>query len=391
MPTTDGKPLPGEPGYSAPATPDPSTSTPGLINATPGSNTITPGQAVTGYTPAAATVAPATGSGYSATPFSVTPDATVAGQLKNVIAENSPLMQQAKARAADQMNERGLLNSSMAVGAGQGAVISAALPIAQQDASTYAQAATNTTNATNQASQFGAGATNTANLTNAQMGTSVSQMNAASANTAMGQASQASNTADLAKLQASTQTTLADKQAATSTFIANLQASTSLTQADKQAQLQTTLQNIQSNTQLTLQDKQSLTQTTMQQFQLGGDLQKIAADGTIKASLANTEANYKTLMQTSAGAADLYKQSVANFAAIIANKDIADKTGALNSGVKQLNDALGMIGGIAGMNLKTLLDFSAAGAPVAPATTTGATYTPPVAVTPPVYPEFGGF
>ena len=72
--------------------------------------------------------------------WSVTPDQTVQKQLEQIIAADSPLMQQARTQALQQANARGLLNSSMAVTAGQSAVLEAATPIAQQDASTYARA-----------------------------------------------------------------------------------------------------------------------------------------------------------------------------------------------------------------------------------------------------------
>lgn len=65
-------------------------------------------------------------------------DQTVAGQMDKIIATDSPTQQRAAVRADQQMNARGLVNSSMAVGAGQAAVMDAALPIAQQDASTAA-------------------------------------------------------------------------------------------------------------------------------------------------------------------------------------------------------------------------------------------------------------
>lgn len=89
--------------------------------------------------------APATGINLSqvqqAQQWSVQPNQTVQNQLQQIIANDSPLMQQARARALQQANERGLLNSSMAVTAGQSAVLDAAMPIAQQDASTFADAA----------------------------------------------------------------------------------------------------------------------------------------------------------------------------------------------------------------------------------------------------------
>ena len=92
----------------------PTTTTPGLISATPPS---------------------------TAAQWNVTDQQTVENRIKGLISADSPLMQQAAAKATGQMNAKGLLNSSMAVGAGQDAVMSAALPIAQQDATTYANAA----------------------------------------------------------------------------------------------------------------------------------------------------------------------------------------------------------------------------------------------------------
>lgn len=61
---------------------------------------------------------------------------TVQGQLEGLLAGDNALIQQAKARAMKEANSRGLINSSMAAQAGEEAMISQALPIAQQDAST---------------------------------------------------------------------------------------------------------------------------------------------------------------------------------------------------------------------------------------------------------------
>jgi hypothetical protein len=100
---------------------------------------------------------------------------TVAGQVKSLIDDNSPIIQQARTNAKQAANERGLMNSAMAVSAGESAAYQAALPIAQQDAQTYSQAAGynadqmnqgNTKNAefTNAAAQFNASAINDATL-----------------------------------------------------------------------------------------------------------------------------------------------------------------------------------------------------------------------------------
>jgi hypothetical protein len=97
------------------------TSLPGLINTAPGLSTTQNNnpdgspqtQPVAGYTPATATAAPAQTSSYDPSKFNVTPEQTVAGQIKNIIAENSPLMQQAEAQAKATANSRGLINSSI--------------------------------------------------------------------------------------------------------------------------------------------------------------------------------------------------------------------------------------------------------------------------------------
>lgn len=73
---------------------------------------------------------------------------TVAGQVNKVIADDSPLMQGARTRAAQTANNRGLLNSSMAVQAGEAATYDAALPIATADAAIH-----NTQGQINQAAQ----------------------------------------------------------------------------------------------------------------------------------------------------------------------------------------------------------------------------------------------
>lgn len=69
-------------------------------------------------------------------------------------------MQRARTIATQQMAQRGLINSSMAQGAGTAAMIDRALPIAQQDAATYNTVGSENMGARNRAAEFGAGATN---------------------------------------------------------------------------------------------------------------------------------------------------------------------------------------------------------------------------------------
>lgn len=59
---------------------------------------------------------------------------SVQGQLGSMLQSDSPLMKRAETKGKQFANSRGLLNSSMAAGAAQGAMIDAAMPAAQQDA-----------------------------------------------------------------------------------------------------------------------------------------------------------------------------------------------------------------------------------------------------------------
>lgn len=70
----------------------------------------------------------------------VTPESLVGTQLTNLLSTESPLMKQAAARSAAEAQRRGLLSSSMAVGAGQSAMVESMLPVAQQQADVFAKA-----------------------------------------------------------------------------------------------------------------------------------------------------------------------------------------------------------------------------------------------------------
>ena len=64
---------------------------------------------------------------------------TSAGRLDQMLQSDSPLMQRAQTQGLQQANQRGLLNSSMAVGAAQGAMIDRAQPFALQDSNNLMQ------------------------------------------------------------------------------------------------------------------------------------------------------------------------------------------------------------------------------------------------------------
>lgn len=66
---------------------------------------------------------------------------TVSKEMTSLLSSDSPYMKQAETRGKQQGNSRGLLNSSMGVGAVENSRISAAMPIAQADAAAKNQVA----------------------------------------------------------------------------------------------------------------------------------------------------------------------------------------------------------------------------------------------------------
>ncbi len=269
----------------------------------------------TANTYAANTTPAANVSSYAPTQW--TPDAnqTVQGQISSIIAQNNPLMQQAEARSQQKMNDRGLINSSMAIGAGQSALYDAALPIAQTDAQTYANAGQYNATAANTASQFKAGAENTVTLANQDATNRASEYGASAQNATNAQVN-----------------TITANAATTNAEAANKIAMQDL---DNQFKAAITNADIASKTQL-----QQLSDAT-------------------KVTLANVEADYKTLIETSASAREIYKGTMTQIGPILAdtNMDAASKTAAINGLMGRMSVAMNLVGSINGVDLGDLLNF----------------------------------
>lgn len=114
-------------------------------------------------------------------PFTQTYDESkgVAGRVTDLINTNSPLMQTAATTGAQQAAQRGLLNSSIGVQAGQQAVINSATPIATSDASLSTQTSLANLAAKNQAAIANSNNAVTAGSTALQLGNSNEQQSAA--------------------------------------------------------------------------------------------------------------------------------------------------------------------------------------------------------------------
>ncbi len=376
------------------------------------------------YEAAQAEAAKAAAGGWEAKPYEVTPDMLVASQIKDIIASGSPLMQQAETNAKLMMQRRGLLNSSMAVGAAQDAVIGQAMPIAQSDAATYAKAGFSTTDAINKQRSDFASSQNAANITNAQLSTATSQFNAGQVNASFQLAAQitaARNIAEMqnatqrwaAQLQATTSLTIADKQAASALAIANIQSNTALSVADKQAataslvanlQSKTTLSatqmqvagqqavaSIQANASMSIAQQQAASAQTVatinQQTQLGaqqlvnsGALANIAANGQVQTAVTQLTNDNRLLLQNSAGAAQIYQNLFSSFQNIAtSNLNIDDKIAQQNSQLQLARDALNTLAAVTGTTPVTS-NISVGGQPISytPPTTGGSTYPSPI-------------
>ena len=162
-------------------------------SATSGTSSTSSSGIVSGQMQAAQVAAP--------TQWNVTAPQTVQGQIKDIINPNSPIMQQARTGALEQMNSRGLANSSMAITAGDDAAYRAAIPIATADASTYAKSAS-----------YNADAQNQANLANAQLQNQAGQSNLT-----------ASTQTSIAKMNDDTQKNLANLDIQSRTNLQQLQ------------------------------------------------------------------------------------------------------------------------------------------------------------------------
>ena len=340
---------------------------PGLIQSQTQAPTVVP-QSTTGSvaqvdpsqfnpaTPVNATMVPGMGTatGYKAaqttgTNWNVTNPQTVSGQVQGLIDSNSPLMQQAATRAAQEQNSKGLLNSSMAIGAGQSAVIGAALPIAAQDATTQANAANYNATVANTTGQFNTTATNAANQLNTQALNAQSSQNQAAVN----QAAQV-NTTQANALQSQM-----------------LQQRGTIAQANQAAQNVATEQTAQRGLQAQMSNQSAVVQQAAQVYDgavkmamanttAQGQLQLQTIDAATRTNITNMQAKYNVQMQTSQSMASTYQGFIQQSAAIMSDQNMdepAKKIALHNLGVI-VNDSMQLQSAASGLNLGSLLDTS---------------------------------
>ena len=276
---------------------------------------------------------------------------TVSGQLDSLLAKDSPLSQRAMAGSVQQSNRRGLVNSSMAAQAGQAALIDAATPIANADANVYGAASKDNQAAKNTAYQFNAGEENRANLFNAGQANDLQKVNQ-QGEIEKGLINERGIEERLTDTQAQeAQTALTTQQGEENRLTVTAQGEETRLTADT---------NIKGEKDAAT--AKAITDTALQTLR-----------GTQAQDLADTEAEYKGLMQASSSAASLFTTTQQQIAAILNDTKTSaeQKQSAVSSLTAGLKSGLSIIGSIGNLNLGELLDFSGitgpAAAPPAPA------------------------
>lgn len=152
----------------------------------------------------------------AATPWSVGNNQTVDSEVNRIMAQGSPLMDRANTLTLQQSSGRGLLNSSMAMGAATNAMIDSVMPMATQNASTNASAAQWNADNVTRNNQFNAGMVNDSGQFNATQTNRASEFNASEHNTMQREAEKLAVTKAMGELDANTKIKLAELQAAAS-------------------------------------------------------------------------------------------------------------------------------------------------------------------------------
>lgn len=271
-------------------------------------------------TPKAATYAPTT--------QTVSEKSTVQNQLANITANGSALNTAAETSAKKAMSSRGLLSSSIAVGAAQDAVLKNALPIAQQDAQTYANTDSSNAQFRNNADQFNAGQKNqlTGQLISSDTSLSVADKN-------------------IKAQAATTDKTLASQQAISDKTLASQQS---------------------------ISDKDNATKVQLQQ--IDADVKKSLAqmDETTKTKLQNLDATDKQLLQTNISAANAYAQLAQALANISTSTtmDASAKQQASDNQIGTFRATLQALGQVSGLDLSKYFQQVSTSAPAASSTST---------------------
>lgn len=265
---------------------------------------------------------------YAADQRNVQRNATVAGQLEDLLKKDSAYLKRAQVGTDQQMAARGLSNSSMAVGAREAALIDRALPIAQQDASTYDMRDRTNMDAVNQASQFNATSKQQMNLANMDALNQSKQFNAGN--------QQQVNLANMDARNQSEQFNAANKQNMT---LANMDAKNQNAQFNAQQSNAMTESNMNAKNQASQFNIEAAQRERMETAKQAHEVALTRLEGGIKENLLNIEMQYKADIEGNSNASKAYMQSMESMSQVFSNTGLsADQQ---NRAVNEITTQLG--------------------------------------------------
>ncbi len=317
-----------------------------------------PAPAAGGMLASAGAPQPFTAAQATATEWKPDENSTVAGQVNKLTAAGSPLIDQATTAAKQQSASRGLLNSTLGITAGLDAAYKAALPIAQQDANTYASAGQFNANAANTTSQFNAGATNEVGMQREGFAQQEWLQNADFAQQSKTQAADLASRYDLAQMDVQSRMALQQADAANQM---------KLQQAN--AALQTGLQATDNAVKQSMQQYDAALKQSMQGLDNQNKLESATLDADNRVALAGIEAKYKNELQANQSMAASYQSMVDGMTRIMVSPDMDKeaKQKAIGNLTTLYNNSLKMQSDVSGLELGTLLSPDQVGGPPAPA------------------------
>ena len=295
---------------------------------------------------------------------------TVAGQVDQITRQDSPLMQSARTRAAQVMNRRGALNTSMAGQAGEQAVIETALPMAQQDAASINRRAEINQQAGNQALQQGAAGRQAIEQikTSGGVQSTLQQERAAQESTLVAQRGELEK--QLQTADANTKFTLVAQQGDIDRQMLGLRQIGEADLLRQRGEIDKQMQTAGLEAQAGLAAQQRELDFQINESKLA--MQKILADnsaslqtslqilqGTQALDIAKVEAEYKTMLQASSAAVQHFMQISSDINDILLDgeTDLANKQSLIDQEIKLLRAGLEIIGEAAGTDFNALLTY----------------------------------
>jgi len=286
---------------------------------------------------------------------------TVEGRLNSIIDKNSALQQSAATRANEQMASRGLVNSSMAVGAGQKAVIDSALPIATSDAAAMQGVKSSNAQAANAASALGA--------TGAQQQQAITRQGEVQAGL---QESQGKIQASLQEGQGIIQSRLQQERGEIETALQTADAASKVDLQARAAVIDKELQELKGAQESTLSaqnaDQAQAAAKLAGEIELSNQTELKKLDGELDIKLETLKGNYQALITSTQSAANMYAQTSSSISAILAapKLSMSSKQQIISQEIDLLQNGLQTIGNANNVDFGNLLTFTNTGAPTAP-------------------------